>query len=48
VYTNNGLKEINDLLGNINTYVDPRGGFRASTSTDTIELVLNNLTGEPL
>lgn len=48
VYTKNGLKEIDDLLNDMNTHIDPRGGFRASTSTDTIELVINNLTGDPL
>lgn len=48
VYTKNGLKEVDDLLADINTHIDPRGGFRASTSTDTTELVLNNLTGDPL
>lgn len=47
VYSQNGRKEIDALLSDINTYLDPRGGFRASTSTDTVDLVLNNLTGDP-
>ena len=48
VYTKNGLAEIKELLNDMSTYIDPRGGFRASASTDTVDLVLNNLTGDPV
>jgi len=48
VYSKNGIEEIDRLLNTMDTYLDPRGGFRASTSTDTVTLVLNNLTGDPV
>lgn len=46
-YSENGIREIEALLTDPLNYLDPAGGFRNSVSTDTVDLVLFNLTGEP-
>lgn len=45
VYSDESLEEANRLLHSRGSYVNPAGGLRTSAKTDTLELVLHNMTG---
>jgi hypothetical protein len=47
-YSEEGIEEVDAILSNRETYLSPSGGFKDDLITDTIELVLYNLTGDPL
>ncbi len=40
------MAEINKALHSREAYTDPSGGMRTSTKTDTIALVMRNMTGD--
>lgn len=46
LYTDEAINEIDGILHSRNAYIDPSGGLRTSASTDTVNLVLRNLTGD--
>jgi hypothetical protein len=46
VYTENSIKEVEAHLKTKKAYIDPRGGLRASAVTDTVGLVIRNMTGD--
>lgn len=48
VYTEEALEEVDAILHGWEHYLSPYGGMRFSTQTATINLVLHNMTGEPL
>lgn len=45
VYSEESIKEVNAYLNTKEAYLDPAGGFRTSIGTDTLNLVLRNMTG---
>lgn len=45
-YTDDSIEEVNRLMGSKEMWLDPNGGFKASTSYDTINFVLRNMTGQ--
>lgn len=45
VYTDEANAEVKSQLSKVNTYLDPRGWFKASANVSTINLVLNAMTG---
>lgn len=47
VYSDEAVAEVRKILNSKMAYVDPRGGFRASTDVETVALVLHNMTGHP-
>ena len=44
LYTEDSINEINKLLSNKAAFLRSSGGFRTSTTTDTVSLVLHNMT----
>lgn len=46
VYSDESINEITKMLHSRESYIDPAGGLRTSASTDTINLVLKNMTGD--
>ena len=46
VFSEEGIMEINAMLHSRESYTDPAGGLRTSASTDTIALVMRNMTGD--
>lgn len=46
VYSDEAMKEIEKNLHSREAYSDPSGGLRTSTQTDTIALLMRNLTGD--
>lgn len=46
VYSDDAMAEINKALHSREAYTDPSGGMRTSTKTDTIALVMRNMTGD--
>lgn len=46
VYSDEALEECHRLLHSRSAYVDPAGGLRTSAATDTLKLVIHNMTGE--
>jgi hypothetical protein len=46
VYTSEAIAEIDRLLDSREAFLDPRGGFRASSNVTTVQLVLRNMTGD--
>ena len=47
VYTEDAIKEINDLLNSNKYYLSPEGSIAYSASDDIIKLVLAHMTDEP-
>lgn len=45
-FTKEAIAEIRSALGKKNSYIRPNGGFRASISSDVVDLVLHNMTGD--
>jgi len=45
IYTKEAVDEVHRFLQTVRAYVNTNGEFMASTSTDTVELVLHNFTG---
>lgn len=48
VYTEEALEEMDQILHSWEHYLSPYGGMRFSTQTATVQLVLHNMTGEPV
>lgn len=46
VYSEEAMREINTSLHSREAYTDPSGGMRTSAKTDTIALVMRNMTGD--
>lgn len=46
VYSDEAVAESNKLLRSREAYTDPSGGLRTSVATDTLSLVLRNMTGD--
>jgi len=45
VYSDEAIEEGNRFLNSKDAYISPRGGFKASTGINTVNLVLKNMTG---
>lgn len=46
VYSDEAIAEIDQHFKSKEAYLDPRGGFKASTDVDTVAWVLRNMTGD--
>lgn len=46
VYSSDAMEEIQKSLHSREAYTDPTGGLRTSAETDTIALVMRNMTGD--
>ena len=46
MYSEEAIVEINRTLHSREAYTDPAGGLRTSATTDTIALVMRNMTGD--
>jgi hypothetical protein len=46
LYTDEAVKEVNAFLSSRKAYLDVNGRFLSATDTDTVKLVLHNLTGD--
>lgn len=46
VYSNEAMYEIEKSLHSREAYTDPAGGLRTDTQTDTIALLMRNMTGD--
>ena len=45
VYSQEAISEVDNYLNSKEAYLSPQGGFKASTSVNTVNLVLKNMTG---